>query len=63
MRKLVLSICVIAVSLAYVTWTAMNRENGLQALLDRVSFQPSQRDSSPLDLDDPLLGLRAPQPQ
>jgi uncharacterized protein with FMN-binding domain len=54
MRKLLLSVCVIAASAAYVAKTAMTQEAGVQGLLDRISFRSSPPAPPPLDLGDPL---------
>jgi hypothetical protein len=53
MRKLILSVCVVAASGAYVVQAAMSREDGLQALLDRMMFRPADRGGAPLDLTGP----------
>ena len=63
MRKLILSLCVIAASGAYVAKAAMSKEGGVEALLDRVTFRPAPAALPPLDLDGTGLpdGLLAPQ--
>ena len=53
MRKLILSLCVIAASGAYVVLAAMSSDGGLEGLLDRLSFRAAGRDPAPLDLDGP----------
>src|ERR1700736_6047969 len=66
MRKLVLSLSLIAASSAYVTGTAMSKDGGVQALLDRVTFRNSEAALPPLDLDsspppaDDLLAVPPP---
>jgi len=56
MRKLLLSLGVIAASGLYVAATAISKDNGLQSLLDRVSFRPAEPRLPPLDLDRPPPG-------
>jgi uncharacterized protein with FMN-binding domain len=57
MRKLLLSVGVIAVSGLYVAAAATSKDHGVQALLDRVSFRPAPAHLPPLDppFDDGLL--------
>jgi uncharacterized protein with FMN-binding domain len=66
MRKLVLSLCVVAASGADVAGTAMTKDGGVQDLLDRVSFHPSRPaldldlSTTPPPLDDLLVPPVAP---
>jgi hypothetical protein len=50
-RKLVLSLCVVAASAAYVAEVATSSEGGVEALFDRVTFRPAALALPPLDLD------------
>jgi len=56
MRKLLLSVGVIAASGLYVAAAAMSKDHGVQALIDRVSFRPAPAHVPPLDLDQPAFG-------
>ena len=56
MRKLLLSVGVIAASGLYVAAAAMSKDHGVQALIDRVSFRPAPAHLPPLDLDQPAFG-------
>jgi uncharacterized protein with FMN-binding domain len=49
MRKLLLSVSVIAASGLYVAMTAMGQSDGLQRLIDRMTFRPAEPEP-PLDL-------------
>src|ERR1051325_1728701 len=53
-RKLVLSLCVVAVSAAYVARAATERDGGVASLIDRLTFRPSS--PQPLDLGAPSPG-------
>lgn len=51
MRRLVLSLALLAVSGAYVAQSALNDERGLEGLLDRLLFRDNGAEAGPLNLD------------
>ncbi len=54
MRKIVLSLAVIAISAAYVIQAAAGDDGGIDGLVDRLLFRWSH-EPPPLDLDNPVV--------